>query len=246
MIYNALAQVYDELTANVDYRHRASFIHRTFKTNNIKGIVLDAGCGTGTLTLLLAAKGYDMIGVDASRDMLSIATQKAANTKYDITFLHQKLEDLDLYGTVKGIVCMQDTFNHFGSDLSKVIEQFALFLEKDGVLIFDINTKYKHREVLADNSFIYELADDGMCVWQNRYEKLHKRVRVKVDVFIKEEEDTYGRITDDFYEYDINTERLGRLLEQQGFEIQSILDGETYDVVTETTQRILYTVVKRE
>lgn len=243
MSYSALASVYDRLTTNVGYKRRAAYIHRQLKQNKVDGIVLDAGCGTGTLTLLLASMGYDMIGVDASADMLDIAMRKAADRHPDITWLQQDLSHLDLYGTVQAIVCMQDTLNHFGGDLSRAIKRLSMFLEPGGLFIFDINTRYKHRDVLSDNSFIYEL-DDDLCVWQNSYERLRRRVRMTVDVFIKNLNGSYRRETDEFFEYDIHPDKLEKLLARYGYAGLERIDGESYEPLTDDSQRILYVIRK--
>lgn len=243
--YSALAVAYDELTKNVNYKRRAKFIDKSFKKNNVAGIVLDAGCGTGTLALLLAKRGYDMIGVDASEDMLSIAAAKAAASRKDITLLKQELQALDLYGTVRGAVCMQDTLNHFGTGLAEVVGKFSLFIETGGVLVFDINTPYKHEKILAGNTFVYEFSR-GTCVWQNEYLPDEKRVKLTVEICSDIGGGKMRRHTDVFYEYTIEPKHIEDLLERNDFAVISRLDGETYKEIKPESERILYVARKEK
>lgn len=240
--YHALAPVYDELTADIDYKRRADFIQAVLQQHTCNGIVLDAGCGTGMLTSLLAARGYDMIGVDASTDMLSVAYNKAVTAQQHIVYLEQDLAHLDLFGTVNAVVCMQDTLNHIGAQLDAVLSRFSLFLEFGGIFIFDINSPYKHEHILGDNAFVYPFST-GMCIWQNRYEPEYSRVALTVDVFTRQD-DYYTRDTDAFFEYTIKPADMDTLLKNNSFTIIEKLDGESYSGITPETQRILYVAKK--
>ncbi len=243
--YAALSCVYDRYTENVDYKRYSKLIDKTLKSNKIKGIVLDAGCGTGTMTLLLNKFGYDMIGVDISEDMLAVASEKARSKKADIPFLCQDLCELDLYGTVKAVVCTLDTLNHIESllQIEKVFSRFSLFTEIDGLLIFDMNTSYKHREVLSDNAFVFE-EEDVMLVWQNEYEEKKRRVKINADLFCVSNNGLYDRVSDEFFEYDYSIGEIKTALTKSGYELISALDFENLEGVCDTTQRILFTAKK--
>jgi len=235
-MYDVLAPWYDALTGNIGYRRRARFLHRTFKAQEIGGIILDAGCGTGNLTGLLARKGYEMIGVDGSEAMLSVARSKRIASR--ILYLQQNLEELDLYGTVKGVVCMQDTLNHLGDALPEAIRRFSLFTEPGGLFVFDINTLYKMREILGNSEFQYKLPD-GICVWRNEREEENRRVRLTIETRF-----AHGVENEEFYEYDISTQEISEHLHEHGYTVISVLDGETYRQPADTTQRLLYVAKK--
>lgn len=199
--YNAFAPFYDRFIRPVDYRARAAYFHMLFAQQQIGGqaLLLDLACGTGSLSVELARLGYEVIGADASAQMLSIAQQKAYEAEQQILFLHQRMETLDLYGTVRGCVCALDSLNHLADEraLRRAIGRVALFLEPGGVFIFDMNTPYKHRQVLADHCFVYEQGDT-MCVWQNRTEGL--RTEILLDFFTHEADGRYQRAAEHFFE----------------------------------------------
>lgn len=245
--YKSLSRVYDRFTRNVDYRLYSWLIHRELKQNNIKGIVLDAGCGTGTLTLLLDKLGYDMIGADISEDMLAVANDKSVKSKKPITFLCQDLTKLDLYGTVNAIICSLDTINHIESekDLKKVFSRFSLFTEPNGLLIFDINTSYKHSKVLADNTFVFD-DGDNVLVWQNEYDSKKKRVLISTDLFSSDGQGLYERSSDAFYEYDYTVKVIERLLSKTGYSLLKHFDFENERDICEATERIVFVAKKVE
>ena len=170
MSYSSFAAVYDSLTFNVDYEKRAQYITEILKQNNITdGLLLDLACGTGSLSVEFAKRGYEVIATDASQDMLMEAQSKAFSEDHGIMFLCQKMEETDLYGTVGAVVCSLDSINHLSSyeDLKKTFSTLKNFVDDGGVMVFDVNTLYKHQKILGNNTFVYD-EKDVYCVWQNR------------------------------------------------------------------------------
>ena len=169
MAYQSFAAYYDRLIGNeIDYRARARYFDtliRRYADTPEQNLLLDLACGTGSLSVELSAIGYDVIGVDASADMLAEA---AAKGRGKILFLCQAFDTLDLYGTVGAVVCALDSLNHItdAAALEAAFARVALFTAPGGVFVFDVNTPYKHREILANNTFVYDLGD-LFCVWQN-------------------------------------------------------------------------------
>lgn len=240
MSYNIFASVYDALTENVDYKKIADRIDALFgdKIKN-QGSLLDLGCGTGTLSFLLEEKGFDVIGIDKSEDMLSEAFEKKSENGSDVMFLCQDLTELDLFGTAASAVCVLDTVNHIDS-AEKICEFFrrvSLFLEMGGLFLLDINTPYKHSEILADNTFVYDM-DDVYCVWQNSYDKSAHRTDIDLDFFIKDGEN-YFREIENFSEYEYSIESIISILEQNGFTVIKQFDGYSDENPVEKTERIL-------
>lgn len=246
MSYSSFAHVYDRLTENVDYKSYAAYIKRLFESygKNISSVV-DVACGTGSLTAELSKLGYEMIGVDMSEDMLSEAQTKKAEENLDILYLCQSAEELDLFGTVQGAVCTLDSLNHI-TDEDTVIEAFkkiSLFMEKDGIFIFDLNTEYKHREVLGDNTFVYDL-DDIYCVWQNEFDEEDMITHVFLDFFV-EENGLYERFYEEFDERAYSLEKVKKWLEISGFELVNFFEEFTENEPKEDTERIVYVARKK-
>ena len=188
--YGDFAYYYDLLTGNVDYESRCDYISSLLAENGVgKGILLDLACGTGTMSLLLSEKGYDVIGVDASEEMLSQAQEKKMEKGSDVIFLCQKMEELDLFGTVNAAVSTLDSLNHVTDKetVREIFRRVSLFMEDKGIFLFDVNTPYKHRKVLGDNTFVYDM-DDVYCVWQNSTDE-ELLTQVSLDIFEKDAED---------------------------------------------------------
>lgn len=247
MSYEFFASVYDILTENVDYEKTADRIDILFgKEIKEKGCLLDLGCGTGTLSFLLEKKGFDVIGIDKSEDMLSKAFEKKSEIGSDVLFLCQDLTELDLFGTAASAVCVLDTVNHIES-ASKICEFFrrvSLFLEMNGLFLLDINTPYKHSEILADNTFVYD-ADSVYCVWQNSYDKNARRTDIDLDFFIKDGE-TYFRESESFSEYEYSAENIIEILEQNGFTVLKQFDGYGEKAPNDKTERLLLLAQKTD
>ena len=211
--YSVFAQYYDDLTQNVNYGQRAGYFCDLLSyLKHPAGLVLDLACGTGSLTIELMKRGLDVYGADGSCAMLSAAQQKAAEEDLSILFLCQSMQKLDLYGTVDTVICALDSINHLTSE-QEVLAAFrrvSLFLNPGGYFIFDMNTLYKHRHVLANQTFVYD-TESVYCVWQNHYEEKTDRVGISLDFFGKEGS-LYRRSSEHFYERAYSTEKIQELL----------------------------------
>jgi len=239
--YGTIYGYYDTfMNGNVDYGRRADFIDSIFRKYRVPEIVLDAGCGTGSFMSKLREKGYDVIGVDISTDMLSIASENNPGS----LLLCQDLRELDLYGTVQGAVCMQDTLNHLDdiADVESAVQRISLFLEPGSLFFFDLNTEYKIKQVINDNTFVYE-NDDCMLVWQNSTDS-ELSVDMTLDLFEKDSKGMYTRSTGFIREIFVNDDSVNNIVKSSGLEILERYDGDTLDKIKDNTQRILYVTRK--
>ena len=168
--YTDFAYIYDKLI-DQDYEKWADYIEEVFKKHNVNPkLVLDLGCGTGSITNILAKRGYDMIGVDLSSDMLNVARDKAMEESLDVLYLCQNIREFELYGTVDAIIGTLDVLNYITEpeDLNQVFALVKNYLNPDGIFIFDINTEHKLKNVLGNNTFIND--ENGIFyTWENEY-----------------------------------------------------------------------------
>ena len=169
--YTSFAQVYDLFMDNVDYLAWCEYIKSLLKEYGINdGLVLDLGCGTGTVTELLADAGYDMIGVDNSCDMLEIAEEKKEKSGHDILYLMQDMREFELYGTVRAVVSVCDSVNYIleEEDLLEVFSLVNNYLDPGGMFIFDMNTRYKYEQM--GDCTIAENREESSFIWDNFYD----------------------------------------------------------------------------
>ena len=246
MSYSSFASVYDALTVNVDYKRRAEYIAGILKEQGIEeGLLLDLACGTGSLSVEFSKMGYEVIATDASPDMLMEARDKAYDEELNIMFLCQRMEETDLYGTVRAIVCALDSINHLPDveTLNKTFYVLKNFIDDGGIMVFDVNTLYKHREVLGNNTFIYD-EDSVFCAWQNRLLKDNKTVNINLD-FFRKNGNMYERYNENFNEIAFTDEEIVNAVEGGGFKVVARYDDLTGDEPTDKSERIYY-VVRRE
>ncbi len=241
--YSVFARYYDSLTANIDYKKRAEYFNSIIeKFRQTEGnILLDLACGTGSIAEEMAKIGYDVIGVDYSDEMLGIALDKKFESGLNIQYLCQDMRKLDLYGSMDVTVCALDSINHLGSlrDVKKVFQNVALFSEPNGLFIFDINTLYKHRNILADNTFTYE-TDKVFCVWENTLVPETDEVKMNLEFFELEENGMYSRSSDSFSEKAYSEESIEMLLNECGFEVLGKFGDDTMLPPACDSQRIVY------
>ncbi len=242
--YTTFADFYDSLTENVGYKERADYICEILAgLNHNTGLSLDLACGTGSLTVELKKNGLDIYGIDASAQMLSQAQQKAYEQEQSILFLCQKMQKLDLYGSINTCICTLDSINHLTSpeDVLKTFEKVSLFMEKDGIFLFDVNTVYKHQRILANNNFVFE-TDDVFCVWQNT---LNENNIVQIDLdFFEKNENCYYRTSESFCERAYSHEELVEMLEKCDFELLAVYGDMSFEKPKEDEERAIYVARK--
>ncbi len=244
-MYSDFAEVYDKLMCDVDYKKRTAYLMKLFKKYaDAPTLLLDVACGTGGFSNEFAKLGLEVIGVDMSEDMLAVARENSSALGTDVLFLCQKAEELDLYGTVDGAVCCLDSLNHITDFriLCKAIERISLFLEKDKLFIFDVNTEYKHREVLGNNTFIIE-KDDVFCAWQNQYDSQTGITDIYLDFFVGDGE-VYDRYCEEFSERAYSNEELKSAIERAGLEIVGVFDDMTEAPLNDKSERAVFVTRK--
>lgn len=241
--YERFALFYDQLM-QADYEEISDRIDQIVMENYGKrGILLDLACGTGTLCECMAKKGYDVIGTDISQQMLSMALDKKYDSGLNIQYLCQDMRKIDMYGTIDTTVCTFDSLNHLEckEDILQTFKRVSLFCEPDGLFIFDVNTPYKHRCVLKDNSFVFE-NDEVFCVWQN-FLNNDNSVEIQLDLFEKDKEN-YFRTTESFKEISVEIDEISQMLKQCNFEILGIFDGYTNEKLHEKSERAVFVAKK--
>ncbi|MCL2057315.1 MAG: class I SAM-dependent methyltransferase [Oscillospiraceae bacterium] len=242
--YGVFARYYDALTADVDYPARAAYFAGIIR-NFCPGakLVLDLACGTGSLTYAMAGLGFDMIGVDASGEMLAVGASKGGATAP--LFLCQKAEELDLFGTVDACVCALDSLNHLPGEnaLRSAIGRVSLFLNPGGVFVFDMNTPYKHTHILANNDFVRE-SGNVLCAWRNRLDPETGRVDITLDFFEKTGSGLYRRSAESFSEYCYDTDKISEILREAGLETAAVYEGDTLSPPKHDTQRIVFAALR--
>ncbi|MEG1779496.1 MAG: methyltransferase domain-containing protein, partial [Oscillospiraceae bacterium] len=219
MAYSAFAEVYDRLTTEISYPKRAEYFCELMKKyNGRSGILLDLACGTGSLSVEFAKRGFDVIGVDGSCEMLSLAMQKNEFLKNSVLYLNQQMDELDLYGTVDVTVCALDSLSHVTDldELDRIFAKVSLFSNPEALFIFDVNSVYKHKEVLGNNTFVYDM-DDVYCVWQNTYNDEDCVVTISLDIF-KQDGEAYYRESETFDERAYTNIQMDKLIEKNGLQ----------------------------
>lgn len=251
--YSSFAEVYDLFMDNVPYEEWCVYITGLLKEYGIEdGLLLDLGCGTGKLTRLLCEAGFDMIGVDNSEEMLEIA--KAAEYEEEevpggentsILYLLQDMREFELYGTVRGVVSICDSMNYIlqEQELLQVFRLVNNYLDPGGIFVFDLNTLYKYRELLGENT-ISESREEGSFIWENYFDEDSGVNEYDLTLFIREKGELYRRYQETHYQRAYGLGTVKNLLEEAGLEFVAAYDAFTREPVKEDSERIY--VIARE
>lgn len=246
--YTSFAEVYDQFMDNVPYREWADFLQEILQKEGINdGLVLDLGCGTGSMTEELAGRGYDMIGVDNSEDMLEIAMEKRQESGHDILYLLQDMQEFELYGTVRAVVSVCDSVNYVTEkeELEQVFRLVNNYLDPGGIFVFDFNTEYKYREVLGDRT-IAENREDSSFIWDNYYYEEEHMNEYELTLFIQEtdQKELYHKYQETHFQRAYTLEEIRELLERSGLRFVAAYEDYTKEAPGKGSERIC--VVARE
>ena len=249
--YTSFAYVYDTFMDNVPYGEWARHIREKLCEHGVTdGIVLDLGCGTGTMTERLAGYGYDMIGVDNSEEMLELAMEKKTESGYDILYLLQDMRGFELYGTVRAVVSVCDSVNYITEpdELEEVFRLVNNYLDPKGIFLFDFNTVHKYRDVIGDST-IAEDRGVRSFIWDNRYYEKEQINEYDLTLFIAEDfnpmENAYvSERTADSEDALLSEEGAGDLEDTMFSEEEGGENGSLYRRYTETHYQRGYTLAE--
>lgn len=244
--YTGFASVYDLFMEDIPYEQWKVFIvERLEKYGITEGLVLDLGCGTGRMTRLLAQQGYEMIGIDLSAEMLSAAQRKQEMEETEILYSCQSMQEFELYGTVRAVVCCCDCVNYIleEEELAEVFRLVNNYLDPGGIFIFDFNTQYKYEQI-GGQTFA-ENREEGSFIWENYYDEESGINEYDLTLFIKQEERLYEKYEETHLQRAYTLEQMKRLLELAGMEYIDAWSGYTDRVVDQTSERICIAACER-
>lgn len=264
--YTGFAEVYDKFMDNIPYEEWTEYLAGLLAEYGVEqGLVAELGCGTGTVTELLAARGYDMIGIDNSEEMLAIAREKQMERMAEewsddweeqeeteeetgtnqILYLLQDMREFELYGTVDAVVSICDSMNYIlePEDLRQVFTLVNNYLEAGGLFIFDLNTVYKYRTLLAQNT-IAEKREECSFIWDNDYDEESRINEYDLTLFIQEEDDLFRRFDEVHHQRAYELEEIQALLAEAGMEFVTAYDAFTREAPRPDSERIY--VIARE
>lgn len=243
--YESFAGVYDLFMDNIDYPAWCTYLTGILKEYGIEdGLIAELGCGTGSMTELLAAEGYDMIGIDNSPDMLEVAQEKRVESGLDILYLMQDMREFELYGTVRAVVSVCDSMNYLleEEDLLTVFRLVNNYLDPGGMFIFDLNTEKKYRDM--GETTIAENREEASFIWENYFDEEEKINEYDLTLFIRDEDGRYDKFEEFHEQRAYPLLRIGEIIQESGMELVTMYDAFTHEPATEDSERVY--VIARE
>ena len=245
--YTGFAEVYDLFMDNIPYEEWGQYVKELLKEYGVdEGLVLELGCGTGTMTEILASAGYDMIGIDQSEEMLEEALEKKQESGHEILYLCQDMREFELYGTVRAIICICDSMNYIleEDEVLGILSSAAHnYLDYGGLFIFDLNTEYKYREILGEQT-IAENREEGSFIWENYYDEESMINEYDLTLFVKEPSGLYRKEEENHFQRAYSLDTIRELVEKSGLNLLHIYDAFTHEPVREDSERV-YVICQR-
>lgn len=244
-MYADFAFIYDRFQ-DIDYTSFTEYYKLLFKHFGISPkSIIDLGCGSGSVTIPLARQGYAMTGVDLSEDMLALAAQKAFEQGLNILFINGDMTEFTAAAYADAAVCALDGVNYLTNDgdLERLFCRVAEYLNKGGIFIFDLNSEYKMKNILDENSFVYD-DDDAYCVWSNSYVEEDKICSFYIDFFIKSKNGLYRRGEEYQEERAFSPDEIKAAACAAGLELAGCFDDRTLNAPHEESERIFYVLKK--
>lgn len=246
--YSGFATVYDRFMDNVPYEEWTEYLTGLLRENGVtSGIVAELGCGTGKVTRLMRDRGFDMIGIDLSPQMLQIAREQEKEGDDSILYLLQDMREIELYGTVAAVISLCDSMNYIteDEDLLKVFRLVNLYLDPGGIFVFDLNTTFYYSKVLGEN-VICENRPFGSFIWENYYDSESRINEFDLTIYCRNDEkrQTYERYEETHYQRAFPLGTVKKLLKKSGLELKGVYEVMTHDAPTRTTERVYFVAGK--
>lgn len=243
--YSEFARVYDLFMDNIPYEEWCDYLVMLLKQHGVDdGLVLELGCGTGNMTEALKRRGYDMIGIDNSEEMLAEAIEKSMESDSDtgekpVLYLCQDMREFELYGTVRAVVSVCDSMNYIlePEELLQVFRLVNNYLDPEGIFIFDLNTRYKYEKILGEQT-IGETREDHCFIWDNYYDEASRVNEYILNLFIRGNDGRYDRYEEVHYQRAYDLDEIRRLIEASGLRWKGAYDAFTMEPIREDSERI--------
>lgn len=252
--YTGFAKVYETLMDNIPYEEWNSYLTGLLKEYGVKpgSLVCELGCGTGSMTRLLAKTGYDMIGIDLSEEMLDIARYEHPDEQNGILYLNQDMREFELFGTVAAVVSVCDSMNYLTSE-EELLQVFRLvnnYLDSGGCFIFDMKTEYHYKEIMGNRTLV-DNREECSLIWENFYDKEKHINQYDITIYTKaefeEEEDEeeelpplYERIEESHVQRAYSVERVAELLREAGLEFVTAYAAFTKEAPKPDSDRVYF------
>lgn len=244
-MYNDFSLIYDRFQ-EIDYREFINFYKEVFNQNNYEPhSIIDLGCGSGEITVLLSKEGYEITGIDISSDMLSIAQNKAFDNGVDITFLNQDMTEFSVLDKADAVISSLDCINYLPcmNDVKETFSRVYESLKPNGIFIFDINSEYKLSNILGNNTFVYQ-DDEAYCVWECGYFPEDKVTSFELNFFVKDNSGKYDR----YFEYQeeklYSVRELQSIAEEEGFKKTDVFSDLSFEEPKQDSERIFFVLRK--
>ncbi|MCD7866243.1 MAG: class I SAM-dependent methyltransferase [Clostridiales bacterium] len=237
--YGRFAEVYDTFMDDVPYEDWCDYIGGILSEHGIRdGLVLDLACGTGAMTRLLKYRGYDMIGVDVSGEMLETAR---THDDEGILYLQQDMREFELFGTVRAVVCLCDSLNYIleADELAHVFSLVNNYLDPQGIFIFDMNTVYKYREVLGE-TVICDNREHECFTWENWFDEESGINEYALNFFVRTEGGLYERFEEFHYQRAYEIDVVKRLIQRAGLKLLAVYGEGGREAPAQDCERVYF------
>ncbi|MGI6539105.1 MAG: class I SAM-dependent DNA methyltransferase [Caldicoprobacterales bacterium] len=247
-MFQDFAYLYDRLMSNVNYNKWANHIEAIFHKHGKKPkTMLDLACGTGGVTSIMASRGYQVIGVDISEDMLFVAKEKARKLGLHIPYICQDMSELTLHRPVDAILCMNEGFNYILNEkkLKQTFLRLRHYLNPDGIIVFDIASQFKLSSVLGNNTMAVNDEDVSM-IWFNNFDEEKQILELRLTFFERledEENSLYQRYDETHFQRAWTIEELTALLIESGFSHVNTYGADSLETPSRRSHRIYFSAM---
>lgn len=246
MMYAGFANVYDHMMEHIPYEEWFGKLKQYLVEKGLQsGRICELGCGTGIMTEKFARAGYQMIGLDKSVDMLSLAKQKQEETGSDILYLNQDMKELELDKPVDAFISVCDSMNYLlqEDEMTELFSQVKKYLNPGGYFVFDLKTVYCYRNVIGNQTWV-EQDEEVSYIWENFFYEDQDINEYMLTIFRRQPDtELYERIEEAHYQRAYSLEQLETLLAEAGLTLVDSFDEDMENPIRENSERI-YLIAK--